>query len=120
MAGEPPCGWNSTEQSAGMRCAHESAESLADLGRVLLVDQAERYFRRGFRRDDRLEALAGIAARNAVELGGRPRPDHAPARSGPVSPAGTDRPTGPRKVSAVSPSASQDFSTCDGVSSTPS
>ena len=55
--------------------AHEGAERFADLVRVLLVDQAERDLRRCLGGDHRLEALAGVAADDAVELGGRPRPD---------------------------------------------
>ena len=76
MAGEPPCGSNSTVQSAGTRARTNCAKSLADLRRVLFVHQAERHFGGGFGGDDGLETLAGVAAGDAVELGGRPRPDH--------------------------------------------
>ena len=55
--------------------AHEGAEAVAHLLRVLLADQAERDLRRGLARDDGLGALAGIAADDAVDLGGRPRGD---------------------------------------------
>ena len=55
--------------------AHEGAEAVADFLGVLLADQAERDFRRGLPGDDGLGALAGIAADDAVDLGGRPRGD---------------------------------------------
>src|SRR5919109_3738834 len=55
--------------------AHEGSEGLAYLVRVLLVDQPERHLRRSLCGYHGLEALAGVAASDAVELGGRARPD---------------------------------------------
>ena len=72
-----------------MRSRDEVAEGVADLVRVLLVDEAERDLGRRLGRDHRLEALAGIAAADAVELGGRPRPDQLQHRAALL--AGRDR-----------------------------
>src|SRR5206468_3008219 len=52
----------------------EFLEGRADLGRILLMDKAERDLCRGFRRDDGLETLAGVATDDAVEFGGGSRP----------------------------------------------
>ncbi len=50
------------------------AEAFADLYRLLPADKAERNLGRGLRRDHRLEAAAGIAADDAVDLGRGTRP----------------------------------------------
>src|SRR6185503_17855609 len=55
--------------------AHEGAEGVADFLRVLFADQSERNLGGRLARDDGLGALAGIAADDAVYLGGRPRGD---------------------------------------------
>src|SRR5690606_9804877 len=60
---------------AGNARFDESAESRANLGRVLPMHKAERYFRAGLRRDHRFEAFTGITAGDAVEFCRRPRPD---------------------------------------------
>src|SRR5690242_4634751 len=52
---------------------HEGAERGADLLRILSADQAERDLRGGLRRNDRLRALARIAAPDAVDVAGRTR-----------------------------------------------
>ena len=67
----------------------ELPERGPDLLRILLVHEAERDLGRGLGGDHRLEALAGIAADNAVELGGRPRPDQFQHRAALL--AGRDR-----------------------------
>ena len=66
---------NSTVQSTGSRALHEGAERLADLLGVLLAHQTERHLRRRLAGDHGLGALAGVAADDAVDLGGRPRGD---------------------------------------------
>ncbi len=52
------------------------AKALADGVRVLLPDEAEADLGAGPRRQHGLEAFAGIAALDAVDLAGRARPDH--------------------------------------------
>ena len=66
---------NSALQSAGQPRGDVVAKGLADLVGVLPLDQAERDLGRGFRRDHRLGALAGIAADDAVDVAGRARRD---------------------------------------------
>ena len=53
---------------------HEALERRVHLGGILVRHQAERHFRAGLRSDHRLAAGAGIAAPDAVDIGGRPRP----------------------------------------------
>ena len=66
---------NSTVQSTGSRASHEGAERGADFLRVLLADQAERDLRHRLAGNDGLGPLAGVAADDAVDLGGRARRD---------------------------------------------
>src|SRR5690606_39225017 len=54
---------------------HEGAEAVADLLRVLVADETERYLGGRLAGDHGLRALAGIAADDAVDLGGRTRRD---------------------------------------------
>src|ERR1019366_7114084 len=53
----------------------KGAEGVPDFGWVLLADQAERHLGRGMAGDDGLGALSGVAADDAIDLGGRPRGD---------------------------------------------
>jgi hypothetical protein len=55
--------------------ANEIAEGRADFFRVLRPDQAERHLGHRLARDNGLRPFAGIAANDAVDLGGRPRRD---------------------------------------------
>ena len=98
---------------------HVLAEGGADLVRVLVEDEAERDLRRGHGGDDGLEALPLVAAAHAVDLAGRPRPDHL-ERAAALSPAGTESPIAPRKASALKPSVSHCAASEFGSSGTPS
>src|SRR4051794_40541982 len=62
--------------------ANERVKCAPDLRRVLLSDEAKRDLRGSLGRDHGLEAFARVAAPDAVNFAGRPRPDllqHAPA-----------------------------------------
>ena len=71
----PPWLVKVTRQSGGRWLVDEGPEIGADRFRILVADQPEGHLGRGLGRDHRLEALAGIAADDAVDLAGRPRPD---------------------------------------------
>src|SRR3990167_5077569 len=55
--------------------ADKGAEALAQAIGSLVADQPEGDLGRGLRGNDRLEAVADVAADDAVHLAGRPRPD---------------------------------------------
>ena len=97
--GLPPCSRNSTVQSAGT-CARTKARKAARIfsGSCLSTRRNET-LAEAFDGDDRLEALAGIAADDAVDLAvGRAQTCSSTER--PFSPAGIDRPTSAEELLA--------------------
>ncbi len=119
MAGLPPCGWNSRLAVGRQHGLHIFAERLPDLLRVLSADEANETFAPRLRRNDRLEAFAGIApVIPLISAVGRAQVCSRMER--PFSPAGTERPIAPRNFSGEKPSPSHIFLISGGVSGTPS
>ena len=71
IAGAPPKFPNSTLQSIGKRARTKARKPSRILLWILRADQAERHLRHGLAGDHGLGTLAGIAADDAVDLGGR-------------------------------------------------
>src|ERR1700730_1927730 len=55
--------------------AHEGGDGVLHLDRIMIADQAKRDLGRRLCRNDRLGALAGVTADDAVHVAGRPRPN---------------------------------------------
>ena len=85
---------------------HETLELFHHLVRVLVRHQPERDLRRRLRRDHRLAAGALIAAPDAVDVGGRPRPQPLQRRIAAFARPGWCRPMSPRNAGSSKPSAS--------------